>query len=225
MHVVWDWNGTLFDDLHIVVDAVNACLAGVDAPPIDADGYRTHYGRPVHRFYERLLGRELARHEWHAIDDTFHSSYRASLERAGLTTDACDALAVVARSGGTQSLLSMWWHDELVPFVARFDVDGYMVRIDGNRRDAGDTKAAHLAAHVAALRADLDGGLRGDVVVIGDALDDARAAAAVGVGCVLYDGGSHHRSELEAAGVPVAATLMEAVGIASAPGGQAPGHP
>jgi len=26
-HIIWDWNGTLFDDLHIVVESVNASLA------------------------------------------------------------------------------------------------------------------------------------------------------------------------------------------------------
>ncbi len=205
MHVVWDWNGTLFDDLHIVVDAVNDALAVVGAPPIDADGYRTHYGRPVHLFYERLIGRELLPDQWRAIDDAFHHTYRSALGRAGLTQDACDALTTVHEAGGTQSLLSMWWHDELVPFVARFDVDRYMTRIDGNRRDAGETKAEHLRHHLDLV------GPGGPVLVVGDALDDVVAAAAVGVACVLYDGGSHHRAELEAAGVPVADSLVHAL--------------
>ncbi len=212
-HVVWDWNGTLFDDLHIVVEAVNAALASVDAEPIDAEGYRTHYGRPVHVFYERLLGRRLAAEEWRRIDEGFHDAYRAALGRAGLTADACQALAEVAGAGRTQSLLSMWWHDELVPFVARFGVDGYMLRVDGNRRDAGEVKAEHLRSHLASLGVDAP-----DALVVGDALDDARAAAEVGARCVLYDGGSHHRHELEGAGVPVAASLREAVRV----GGAAP---
>ena len=54
------------------------------------------------------------------------------------------------------------------------------------------------------------------MVVIGDALDDARAARAVGVECILYDGGSHHRAELDSAGVAVARSLVEAVRLAGA---------
>ncbi len=50
--------------------------------------------------------------------------------------------------------------------------------------------------------------------MVGDSLDDATAAAAVGVDAVMYDGGSHHRRELEASGFPVAGTLVEAVQIA-----------
>lgn len=51
-------------------------------------------------------------------------------------------------------------------------------------------------------------------VVIGDAVDDAVAAAHVGARAVLYTGGSHSRSSLEAAGVPVVDTLAEAVAVA-----------
>jgi phosphoglycolate phosphatase-like HAD superfamily hydrolase len=48
-------------------------------------------------------------------------------------------------------------------------------------------------------------------VVIGDALDDAAAAAHVGAHAVLYTGGSHSKAALETAGVPVVDSLAEAV--------------
>jgi beta-phosphoglucomutase-like phosphatase (HAD superfamily) len=44
-HVIWDWNGTLYDDSHVVVAAVNDVLAHHGLPSIDADYYRTHYQR------------------------------------------------------------------------------------------------------------------------------------------------------------------------------------
>jgi phosphoglycolate phosphatase-like HAD superfamily hydrolase len=209
LHVIWDWNGTLLDDLDIVVGAVNASLADVGAPPIDADGYRDHYTRPVHIFYERLLGRPVAAGEWARIDDVFHRVYRASLDRAQLTAGAIGALDAVATRGGTQSLLSMWWHEELLPATRRFGVERYMMRIDGNRGEAGETKLRHLASHLDALR-------RNRAVVIGDSLDDGWAAHEAGIPCVLYDGGSHHRRELAALGAPIANGLAEAVEMAAA---------
>lgn len=208
LHVVWDWNGTLLDDLRIVVAAVNASLAALDAPPIDADAYRDHYTRPVPVFYERLLGRPITPREWAHIDEVFHRVYRASLDGARLTGDAGAALDAVAASGATQSLLSMWWHEELLPATRRFGIDGYMTRIDGNRGEAGETKLRHLASHLAALGRDR-------AVVIGDSLDDGWAAREMGVPCVLYDGGSHHRRELAALGVPIAGSLVEAVELAA----------
>jgi len=212
-HVIWDWNGTLLDDLVIVVESVNASLEPFDAGPITADDYRDHYTRPVYRFYERLLRREISAAEWETIDVTFHDAYRRRLVHAGLTLDARAAIRAVANGPGTQSVLSMWWHDELVPAVARYGLADHMVRVDGNRGHSGETKSEHLAAHIDALGIDAV-----TCVVIGDSLDDARAARAVGVPCVLYDGGSHHRRELDAAGVAVASSLLEAIELGGAAG-------
>lgn len=208
-HVVWDWNGTLFDDLTIVVSAVNAAIEPLGLRSIDAERYRDLYTRPVHVFYERLLGRPLTSEEWQSIDLSFHEAYRASLNDAGLAADAPIALERVRELGGSQSVLSMWWHDELVPTAERLGVSGYMLRVDGIRADAGAEKQGHLEAHIVEL---VEGhGVQDTIVMIGDTLDDAIAAADVGVECVLVDSGSHHRDELAATGCPVAPSLLEAL--------------
>ncbi len=217
-HIIWDWNGTLFDDLSIVVKSVNATLEqfGADAArAIDADGYRDKYTRPVHLFYDKLLGRETNEEEWAWLDRTFHDSYRSLLEGGELAHDARSALELVAESGHTQSLLSMWWHRELVPMAQKLDVERYMVRIDGHRGgSSGQTKTSLLERHLAELSVV---GVGAERVVVGDTLDDARAAAATGLQAILYDGGTHHLVELEAVGVPVASTLIEAVTLAVEP--------
>ena len=116
-HLVWDWNGTLFDDHDAVVAAVNDALAGLGIAAIDADTYRTHFTRPVQRFYELVAGRPIAAEEWRALDDAYHDSYHAWVERLGLASDALAALEAAEAAGMSQSLLSMWRHQELVPLV------------------------------------------------------------------------------------------------------------
>ncbi len=206
-HVIWDWNGTLVDDLPAVVAAVNASLAELGAQLITAADYRDHYTRPVRVFYDRLLNRPVTDAEWDGIDSTFHAAYADALDQIPLTADALAAIEAVTAAGATQSILSMWWHDYLVPEVVRHGLDGAMVRIDGNTRDAGETKERLLEIHLDELGGD-------GAAMIGDALDDAHAAIAAGIPCVLYDGGSHHREELEAVGVPVAGSLLQAAEIA-----------
>jgi phosphoglycolate phosphatase-like HAD superfamily hydrolase len=216
-HVVWDWNGTLFDDLDIVVAAVNVSLRAVGAGPIDADRYREVYQRPLHRFYETLLGRPVLPDEMTAIDVDFHDAYHALLDQARLTVDARGAVDLVAARGQTQSVLSMWWHDRLVPAVRYFALDDHMLAVDGHRGPAGASKQNHLARHVEQLvRLFPDRVQREGMTVIGDVTDDADAASAVGVDCVLYDGGSQPRAVLEATGRPVASSLIEAVELATA---------
>lgn len=210
-HVVWDWNGTLFDDLHVVVAAVNAGIEPFGMRPITPDDYRTHYTRPVKVFYDRLAGREVTDREWRDLDRRFHDAYRDLLPTAGLSVDAFDALRVVAEFPAGQSLLSMFPHDELVPLVERLGVTGYFSRIDGLRGEPGARKAVFLEAHLRELMAHED---PSTVLLIGDATDDAVAAAHVGAPAVLVDSGSHHRQELESTGVPVAGSLLDALRLA-----------
>lgn len=208
-HLIWDWNGTLLDDQGLVVDALNAVLADRGLPPTDLQTYQALYTRPVRVFYERLLGRTIDDAEWERIDAVFHAAYRAGLDAVGLADGARAALDAVHGAGRTQSLLSMWRHGELVPMVDRLGLAGRFELVDGLRGPSGGRKAGQLAEHLVAL------GLGADrTLVVGDALDDAVAARSVGAPCVLYDGGSHPRSELEQAGVPVASDLTEVLDIA-----------
>jgi phosphoglycolate phosphatase-like HAD superfamily hydrolase len=209
-HVVWDWNGTLFDDQHLVIEGLNAVLDDVGAARVDLATYQRLYTRPVRVFYERLLARPIPDAEWQHLDEVYHHGYRTALHRADLAHDADAALRTVTASDASQSLLSMWRHDELVPLVAELGIHDRFVRVDGLTGPGGGEKAPHLAEHLGAV-AHAAGDDPGQVLVIGDALDDAAAAAHVGARCVLFDGGSHPRAQLATAGVPVASSLTEAL--------------
>lgn len=206
-HVIWDWNGTLADDLPTVVRCVNLSLAAIGENHIVADDYRDHYTRPVRRFYDHLLGRAVDDSEWATIDYVFHAEYAKAAAQVPLAGDARRAIDMIAAAGGTQSILSMWWHDDLATEVNRHGLAEFMVRVDGNTKDAGETKERLLEIHLQAI------GENG-AVMIGDAIDDALAAQSIGIGCVVYDGGSHHRVELEKLDAPIASSLVDAAAIA-----------
>lgn len=208
-HLVWDWNGTLLDDFALVVAATNASLAGVGGPPVTAEEHRRDFRRPVSTYYEHVLGRPITAEEFVVLDRAFHDSYRAGLRECRLALDALEAISTWT---GTQSLLSMWFHHELVPTVTSHGLSVHLSRIDGLRDEiGGGPKAPHLRAHLTAL------GVRGqECVLIGDSVDDAEAAESVGARVVLYLGGFTDENRLRATGAPVAATLVEAVGYALA---------
>lgn len=212
-HVVWDWNGTLLADQQVVLHALNHLLGEFGMPPTTMTTYRRLYTRPVRVFYERLFDRPISDTEWTRIDDVFHDAYAQALAEVALASDAHAALDAVERAGRTQSLLSMARHDLLEPLVHRFGIHQRFVRVDGVRGPGGGRKAGELEAHID-LIAHLAGDDPGDYLVIGDATDDAEAAAHVGARCVLYDGGSHPREELERYGVPVVGSLVDALDVA-----------
>ncbi|MET8860229.1 MULTISPECIES: HAD family hydrolase [unclassified Streptomyces] len=206
-HIVWDWNGTLFHDNDAIIGATNAAFAELGLEPITLERYRAMYCVPVPRFYERLMGRLPTDAEWQVMDDTFHRYYAEHRRACGLTAGVPALLAGWEAAGRSQSLLSMYGHEELVPLVRGFGIEPHFLRVDGRTGPSGGSKAEHMVRHLAALA----GVEPARVVVIGDAVDDATAARHVGAGAVLYTGGSHSRASLEEAGVPVVDSLEEAV--------------
>ncbi|MGG8405857.1 HAD family hydrolase [Streptomyces sp. 12297] len=206
-HIVWDWNGTLLHDIHAVIEATNASFAELGLAPLTLERYRELYCVPVPKFYERLMGRLPTDAEWVVMDEAFHRHYWAFAEHAGLAEGARELLGGWTAGGGTQSLLSLAPHERLVPLVRTHRIDHHFVRVDGRTGPSHTTKAGHLVRHLAAL----EGVQAARTVLIGDAVDDAHAAAHVGALAVLYTGGSHSRSSLASAGVPVVDSLAEAV--------------
>ncbi|OIJ99566.1 HAD family hydrolase [Streptomyces monashensis] len=207
-HIVWDWNGTLFHDNDAIIGATNAAFAELGLAPITMEEYRALYCVPVPKFYERLLGRLPTEAEWELMDGVFHRHYAEQRSRCGLTAGAAELLAGWRTAGHSQSLLSMYGHEELVPLVRGFGIEAQFLRVDGRTGPSGGSKAAHMVRHLAALGTGVE---PARTVVIGDAADDAVAAHEVGARAVLYTGGSHSRDSLEAVGVPVVDTLAEAV--------------
>jgi phosphoglycolate phosphatase-like HAD superfamily hydrolase len=205
-HLVWDWNGTLFHDMDAVIEATNASFAELGLPPITLDRYRELYCVPVPRFYERLIGRLPTDAEWAVMDATFHRYYWTMAERCVLAAGAAELLAARRATGRTQSLCSLAPHERLLPMVTSHGISEHFLRVDGRSGPSRVGKAVQMARHLASIAVE-----PGRVVVIGDALDDAVAAAHVGAYAVLYTGGSHSRASLETAGVPVVDTLAEAV--------------
>lgn len=206
-HLVWDWNGTLLDDLTLVVEATNASLASYGGPSVTAEEHRRDFRRPISEYYAFVLGRPVTHEEFAVLDIAFHDAYRTGFAGCELAIDALDAMA---QWPGTQSLLSMFFHDELIPMVDRLGLTDRLARIDGLRAAlGGGPKAPHLLEHLGGL-----GLAAPECVLIGDSVDDAEAAYSVGAQVVLYDGGFTDRARLLATGAPVASTLVEAVKIA-----------
>jgi phosphoglycolate phosphatase-like HAD superfamily hydrolase len=206
-HLVWDWNGTLLDDFSLVVQATNSAFSAVGGRGVEPEEHRRRFRRPVAEFYAEILERAVDEEEFGKLDRIFHDAYRMGLTTMALAADAQQALTSWP---GSQSLLSMWFHSELVPALETYGLSGHFTRVDGLRTEiGGHLKGGHLAAHLASLE------IAGrDAVLIGDSIDDADAAASCDAAIVLYSGGFTDVTRLRAVGCPVADTLVEAVEIA-----------
>ncbi|MDR0219473.1 MAG: HAD family hydrolase [Enterobacteriaceae bacterium] len=209
-HIIWDWNGTLLNDVSVSVNATNLALAEIGIEPLTLEQYREYYCVPVQVFYKQVIGREPSSAEWSTIGKIFNAHYRPGIQKADLAKGVSELLATRHRSGATQSLCSLMQHEELVPMIDHHGIAEFFTHIDGRNTPLLTTgKTEQLANHIKKLNISPE-----KSVVIGDATDDAIAALSAGTHAILYTGGTHSRLSLETAGVPVVDTLSEALMMA-----------
>lgn len=212
-HIVWDWNGTLFNDQELVLAATNASLLAIGVQHhVTGDQYKDLYQRPMENFYAALIGSPIPPSSWPALDAAFADHYLSHMRECGLSGDALAAMDAWAPR--TQSLLSMFGHDELLRLTSEFELHHRFGRIDGRPPDPDfGPKAKYLVKHLEHLRAQEPDLTPDQIALVGDCADDAHAAAHVGAAAVLYTGGSSSRAVLEKVGVPVVDSLSEAVAL------------
>ena len=58
-HVVWDWNGTLFDDFDLTARIADRTLTDQRVPGVTGDDLRREFRRPFTQIYASLFGRPL----------------------------------------------------------------------------------------------------------------------------------------------------------------------
>ena len=207
-HLIWDWNGTLLDDVAAAVNALNRMLVKRGATPITIEHYRRRFGFPVRPFYAEL-GVDLDRWDWDEICEDFHRFVVA--EPQTVRAESRAALELAARLGFRQSILSALRQDLLERALAANGLVDFFVQIFGVDNLDGASKLQRGHELMATLGPDAQ-----SAVFIGDTLHDAEVARALGARCVLVSCGHQMPERLAAAGCPVVGSLIEAVRQASA---------
>lgn len=201
--LIWDWNGTLLDDVSAAVNALNRMLVKRAVKPVTHDFYRRRFGFPVRPFYAEI-GVDLDKWDWDGICEDFHSFIAE--EPQAVRPDARDALELAASRGMHQCVLSALRQDLLEASLERAGLSGFFDLVYG----VGDLDGASKLERGRELASALGGGIR-DSVMIGDTLHDAEVAAALGASCVLVSCGHQEKTRLLDTGCPVADSLVEAV--------------
>jgi phosphoglycolate phosphatase len=190
-HVIWDFNGTLLDDVDCCVATLNTMLIERAMQAISREEYLQRFGFPVRDFYVEL-GFDFEREDFDQVSATYIERYVAVVARAMPHARAHDALAAVARLDVAQSVVSAMEGKLLATLLERFELAPYMANVRGLDH-LGASSKIELGL---ALQRDL--GLRPEqVLLVGDTLHDYEMARAMGCRCLLYARGHQARERLE----------------------------
>ena len=91
-HLVWDWNGTLLNDVDLVVSATNRVFAQLGGPVDHRRRAPAALPPPGRRLLRVGAGRAVDADEFDRLDRIFHDAYRAGLTTCALADDAAAAM-------------------------------------------------------------------------------------------------------------------------------------
>ena len=127
--IIWDFNGTLLDDVGAALGSVNDMLARRSKEPITLDEYREYIDVPIRHFYEQVL--DLENEDYDLILNEFQQGYEAHVKNCGLTRFVSAALEEAKRLGIPQVVLSSSEQSQLERLLKHYEIDGYFDSVLG----------------------------------------------------------------------------------------------
>ncbi|MFA5257394.1 MAG: HAD family hydrolase [Opitutales bacterium] len=196
-HVVWDWNGTLLDDVWLCVDVLNTMLERRGLPKVNNEHYLRNFRFPVVEVY-RDFGFDITNGAFERMSAEYIDAYQARREQCALHADAHEVLAALKKAGYGQSILSAYRQDMLDSMISGMKLDHYFDYLAGNSNIYAASKVDYGRRLLEKI-----GVAKDEVVMIGDTEHDHEVANELGIPCILLAHGHNERPRLEKTGAKV----------------------
>lgn len=195
-HLIWDFNGTLYDDVAAGVESINVMLRARGLREFASlDAYRAIFDFPIEDYY-RALGLDVDCEGFDALAHEWVALYLEKSRTAGLRDGVAAVLDTLTARGMPQMVLSASERGMLMGQLRGLGIADRFTDVLGLDNIYAGSKAA-IAATWRTRNPDAR------PLFVGDTLHDAEVAVSIGADCVLIAGGHHSRARLETAGVPV----------------------
>lgn len=203
-YVIWDWNGTLLDDLDASIRAVNDMLEMYGKPQLDLETYYSYIDTPIYKFYERIFDFSVVPME--VIKPLFGELYIKHESEIDLANGARNAVDILCKNGVKQYILSAANVDDLMKYARKFDVCGCFEKIDAANDHEAGSKTERAVRLIENEKIDPT-----ECVLIGDTLHDFETAKTIGADCILYSKGHTDEATLKKTGCVVCGSFEEII--------------
>ncbi len=200
-HVIWDWNGTIINDLDLCVELINGLLIERRLKTLTAESYREVFTIPVKNYYAKL-GFDFSKESFEIVGKQWMTEYERRKFECGLYDGVKNVLQKINQLGIGQSILSAYSQHTLDEMVEYHGLTNYFTHIVGLDNIYAASKL-HLGKD---LMKRLGNG-KGETLLIGDTEHDYEVACEIGADCVLIANGHQSKKKLEKLGAIVFPTL------------------
>ena len=196
--IIWDWNGTLLDDVPLNMKIVNTLLSERGIKTVDSvDYYKSEFSFPIIDFYKKI-GFDLENEDFTLIARQYARLFDEGYPSADIFDDAEHCLSLIKHSGREQLIISASEQGYLLKQVEYFELSHYFTDILGVSDVLGSSKIERAKRWMAERDLNPE-----SVLFIGDTIHDCDTAKAIGCDCVLVSRGHNSKERLEKTGCRV----------------------
>jgi phosphoglycolate phosphatase len=204
-NIIWDWNGTLLNDLEICIKSINTLLDQRGIKPLTQERYLDIFTFPVKDYYVEA-GFDFSKEPFEVVAIDFMNHYSKVIHECPLHESTEEVLFNFKESGYRQIILSAMEQGQLNTLVNRLKLDNYFEAVYGidNQLGAGKKEIASQALKNSKFSAY-------ETCIIGDSLHDAEVAHYLNVNCILVAHGHQSAARLRKSGYEVVMNLEELI--------------
>lgn len=203
--IIWDYNGTLLDDLSIGVLSINKMLNKRGLPLLTTEHYREVFTFPVKSYYE-AVGFNFETEDWDKAANEFIDHYTSLLPQSGIFPEAVDLLSYFNKEGKKQFILSAMEQNMLNESTRSENIMQYFDEISGIDNIYASSKIDN------GLQLMKKHGLKAsEVCLFGDTTHDYEVAKELGCNCILIASGHQSYQKLKETGCPTVVNHLKEI--------------
>lgn len=200
--VIWDFNGTILDDLRVSIDAADELLTRHGLKPmVTVEKYHEVFGFPIIDYYKRI-GFDFSKVPYSVLAHEWVEIYLRRVRDAKIRDGVKEAIEKINSMNIKQTILSMSDKDMLVRQVKDLKIHDLFDEIYGL-----DNIYAKSKLELAKKWRDEHKNER--VLFIGDTVHDAESAEIIGCKCLLLAGGHQSAESLKSGNATVILDVCE----------------
>lgn len=203
-YIIWDWNGTLFNDVDVCISVMNDILKDKKLKVIPSkDVYRKLFCFPVIEYYQKL-GFDFSLHSFESLAKIYVEAYQANIKQCDLYDGALTVLQKIKQSDIKQVILSASKTEHLLEQMSPFPISDYFEDVLGL-----DNYYAKSKIEVGKHWIGQNSICGEDIVLIGDTIHDYEVSAELGCNCILIANGHQSRTVLSNCNCCIVDTIRE----------------
>lgn len=203
-HILWDFNGTLINDVETGIISLNTLLKRRNMPTIDSvEQYHRVFTFPITKYYENV-GFDFSVEPYDKLAIEWVKENEVNIRKARLCDGALEALEFFKSKNIPQIVISATEVNMLLGHIEHLGISHYFDEILGLDNIHAESKV-RLGTDWLSLNP-------GAVpLMIGDTIHDAEVAREIGCDCFLCATGHQSLETLSTAGVPTFSNLSNLI--------------